>query len=56
MQKGMAPAIMNWRTRMERQSGVYEGGGFGQCFYIKLTKLKSMFKRVPGGGYPRDVW
>ena len=40
---------------MERWSGVYKDGGFGQCFYIKLTKLKLMFMRVPGGGYPRDI-
>ena len=53
MQKGMAPAIMNWRTRMERRSGVYEGGGLGQCFYIKLTKLsqcsrESLEEATPG--------
>ena len=51
----MAPAIINWRIRMERQSSVYKSGGFRQCFYIKLTKLKLMFKRVSGGGYLKDI-
>ena len=51
----MAPVIINWRTRIERWSGVYKGGGFRQCFYIKLTKLKLIFTRVPEGGYPRDI-